>query len=203
VIYFFSSVGVRGPLHGGGSERWAGGLRTLGRGRGSSHGRYVPVTPSNQPINQSLECAFALRCVLACLLTASSTSLLASPWEVPQQTEDAGPKHTLRALHRTLPPPIILAPAGTWLYPPPLLPTTCGGSSAPWPGEQVSDFAEIEAHIATTVISAIQHVFVPDIRFPAVQADKVRLWGKLDGGGKACLAFRSCSSFTGRRARTT
>lgn len=37
----------------------------------------------------------------------------------------------------------------------------------------VSDFAEIEAHIATTVISAIQHVFVPDIRFPAVQADKV------------------------------
>jgi hypothetical protein len=41
--------------------------------------------------------------------------------------------------------------------------------------EQVSDFAEIEAHIATTVISAIQHVFVPDIRFPAVQADKVRL----------------------------
>ncbi len=41
--------------------------------------------------------------------------------------------------------------------------------------EQVSNFAEIEAHIATTVISAIQHVFVPDIRFPAVQADKVRL----------------------------
>jgi hypothetical protein len=38
---------------------------------------------------------------------------------------------------------------------------------------QVSDFAEIEAHLATTVVSAIQHVFIPDILFPAVQADKV------------------------------
>jgi hypothetical protein len=37
----------------------------------------------------------------------------------------------------------------------------------------VSDFAEIEAHLATTVVSAIQHVFIPDILFPAVQADKV------------------------------
>lgn len=64
-------------------------------------------------------------------------------------------------------------PSCTWLYV--AFATTCGGSSAPWPGGQVSDFAEIEAHIATTVISAIQHIFVPDIRFPAVQADKVRL----------------------------
>lgn len=37
----------------------------------------------------------------------------------------------------------------------------------------VSSFAQIEAHLATTVISAIQYVFVPDIQFPAVQAEKV------------------------------
>ena len=38
---------------------------------------------------------------------------------------------------------------------------------------QISSFAEIEAHLSTLVISAIQLVFVPDIALNSVDADKV------------------------------